>query len=475
MRTVHKSEEDSYLVVRPDRSKCVNGSKCKGVTAKTVHGESFGFPLDAFHEGECVLCVRAAVSRRWYEILFRNEFPDRPIHPWIVQGYDPGRLMGPVVEGTYVGVVGPFPRYDETILRLVEDGFEQICMDPKTIPGFGFRDDRPVGARPLGFGRMYGTQFALVFAGFVSRSANDLPPLASFYKRCVSGTRTPSSNAAWFVETKRVLSTWLESVVGTNGPTDAKSVITLVRDHAAFLVSKDSPELLEAVRRRFPEWDEFVSRVREEAREVRAGRVPKTFASSPKPAETPRIEGRSSSLIFDDVVPRDSPFDWYVCSRCHDFKSIRGGGGCVRTCVDLETNEPRCKRKRSAGKNPTSSDCYGPVEAWSFDSNVVHEIGGSVWTACALCRNSIAPFSWSAIVSREPRCDACVSIVPSRTSECDACGKPVPDDGFEISTFDRGPIRYCRKHTYVSLKRESNVWSYEMLSRRVLTKRSRRS
>jgi hypothetical protein len=124
METVTKAHEDAFLI-SSRIVKCASESQCKGVTARTVHGRSFGKPLDAFvtpagiQMRECVLCIRARVSKTYYEVLHSALFPSEPIHPYVVavdaeNEYDAALCIGPLdvtavcAQSAFVGVVGPF-------------------------------------------------------------------------------------------------------------------------------------------------------------------------------------------------------------------------------------------------------------------------------------------------------------------------------------------------------------------------------
>lgn len=295
MDIVPKAWEDMHMYCAEDEdTPCANGNTCKGRTARTVHGRALGKTLRVFKlpSGRvfdtCVLCIRAAVSARWYEVLYVDECPTDPIHEWgveadVPEGYDSALCIGPLTEHRYVGVVAPFMRYDETTLRVndEETGFIQMCVEYRTIPRL-LRHNERVGARPLGFHWLWRTTSAMLYAGFVSYvpATTKLPGVVSeVYNRCVP--RSHYSHSKWDEAVAKVSASWLDGVIKASAlglyphcrvryavmtETDeawvSKRVLHFVREHISFLVERDSPELYAAVIRAYPGWPQFVAEVR---------------------------------------------------------------------------------------------------------------------------------------------------------------------------------------------------------------------
>ncbi len=287
METVSKAYEDEFMLIKAGGPLCANAEKCKGHTARTVHGRALGKTLRAFRlpSGRefptCVLCVRASVSARWYEVLFTEECPLSPIHDWAVEvdesdEYDSATCIGPLGGHRYVGVQAAFPRYDETTLLVVPDGFVQIGVDYRTIPRL-LRANERVGARPLGFHWLWRTTYALLYAGFVSKTEGPVPGhVAEIYAKCVS--RSHYGNAKWDAAVSKV-QRWIDGVVrasalgiyphcrvkyaDSNDEWTYKHVQLFVMEHVTFLIERDSPELGEAVRRAYPNWAHIEADVRE--------------------------------------------------------------------------------------------------------------------------------------------------------------------------------------------------------------------
>lgn len=303
MEFVSKSWEDAWLAPRrpPLTPPCARGNQCKGVTARTVHGRALGKTLDAFQLpsgrlfAECLLCLRARATERWYEALWRDELPAEPVHEWAVRVDEPGEYDAAACIGPsesrprpkkckYVGVVAPFPRYDETTLLVRDGGFAQLGVDYVAVPRLLRPNDR-IGARPLGFHHLFRTTFALVHAGYVSRPPlEELHPdmiVARLYQKCLPRSHYGSSSHAW-IEAAGGAKSWIDGVVRASAlglyphckvrPVDpnpegggewpTKHVVFFVREHITFLVERDSPELYAAVCRAYPSWPAFEADVR---------------------------------------------------------------------------------------------------------------------------------------------------------------------------------------------------------------------
>lgn len=355
--------------------------------------------------------------------------PREPIHEWCVEvdkleAYDSALCIGPMKPHSYVGVVAPFMRYDETTLRVLPDGFEQLCVDYKEIPRLLQKNER-VGARPLGFHHLWRTQSALLYAGYVHRVRDStVPGVADVYRKCVPYTH--HAKEKW---DEGKLDGWLEGVVRasacglyphckvrfaeSSAQWTTKHIMFFVREHASFLIEKDSPELYNAVVRAFPTWPRFVHEIRDMCDYIRKSdastkriytkirlenkeswgafiraRYPELTvpAFSTHLSEFKRIyetEGetaldwmRSLALqdgddvcraaaweawkdrfdvreIRDPVNRTSEPIYWYMCSKCGVFKSVTTKwGGCRDVCLDLRTMKARCHKKRGAGRKP---------------------------------------------------------------------------------------------------------------------------
>lgn len=503
METVTKAHEDAFLRCVPGRTKCASDKRCKGVTARTVHNQSFGSPLDAFvlpsgnALSECVLCIRARVSKEYYHTLYTKSFPTQPIHPYVVQvdteeAYDAALCIGPLdMEPTseraeFVGVVGPFLRYDETCLRVVDDGFEQLHMDFKRAR-FGDAYLR-VGARPLGFYDLYRTQSALLLAGFVCDvPKRDGMPIVSVYTKCLPHANVSSVSVGvfdnlsihrWLAGIRRIGSLGLyphcESF-GQNVDRDAKTLFLLMREHVTFLIERDSPELYEAVVRAHPTWPEFVKHTREACDQLRStNELPRSALS----AFTKHTAGVPvSHPPFTSCAISGEPLEWYVCTKCGKFKSDMQRGGCVDVCVDLETGVVLCYKKRPVGRKPLRTmleanpdqttferaGCFGVVQKIEFGNRIV-DINGVARAACVKCRQAHVPIDWQRIVGGL-LCDAC--NVRDDKIKCEVCGVKCGKDGFSIRAFKTNEterdVWFCRAHTSHRLKQHAEVWSYELL------------
>lgn len=451
MEIVPKAWEDAHLTVASEgESPCANADACKGKTARTVHGHALNKTLRAFklpsgrEFNTCVLCIRAAVSARWYEVLYADECPVDPIHEWGVEadvpgGYDSALCIGPLTEHRYVGVVAPFMRYDETTLLVnaSHTGFVQLCVDYQTIPRLLGPNER-VGARPLGYHWMWRTTSALLYAGFVSYVPVNakLPGLVSeVYCRCVP--RSHYSHSKWELAMANLKNEWLDGVVRASAlgiyphcrvryatvldtdeaPWTAKHILHFVREHMAFLVERDSPELYAAVVRAYPGWPQFVAEVnatcdalrrssdRTIGKRVHAVKrlddpmmwtrfVRKHVTEPPRPSFVPQPLLEEMKKVYyagDDAVSWMSsltmsdasalyaaagwdgwkdrfstrkivtegnatpgPVWWYMCAKCGVFKSVTSKwGGCNDVCFDLDTMKVRCHKKRGVGRKPT--------------------------------------------------------------------------------------------------------------------------
>lgn len=289
METVTKAWEDSFLFCSITQKECTNGLRCKGHTARTVHGRSLGRALGCFAlpSGRsfdfCLLCIRASVSAKWYEVLYTHEMPQEPIHAWTVEvdkegEYDAAVCIGPLQCHQYVGVVGAFPRYDETTLLVCSQGFTQVGMDFRMIPRL-LKPNERVGARPLGFHWLWRTTYALLYAGYICRTSDTQFPghVAEIFSKCIP--RSQYGNTKW--DTSNVQK-WVDGVVKasalgiyphckvryaaldiTDDEWTPKHVLFFLREHITFLIEKDSPELRDAVIRAYPQWPTFEASVRE--------------------------------------------------------------------------------------------------------------------------------------------------------------------------------------------------------------------
>lgn len=433
-------EEAAMREPGPADRACVRGPQCKGVTAQTWTGP-LGRPLRAFALpsgrvfDECVLCIRARVSARWYEVLRTSEMPAEPIHPWCVRvdvpgEYDAALCIGPVAcAGAYVGVVAPFPRYDETALALVPGGFAQVHCDYREIPRLCGRSVR-VGARPLGFAGLWRAQIALVYAGLVHHVSRerDVPSgVCDVLRRCV--LRMYHGRGALEAERAAGASAWLDSVIRASAegvyahctarcavvPSstqwEPRDVIFFVREHATFLVERDSPELYAAVCAAHPTWPTYVAEVRKVCDEIRVAVVGRRVGIKARLLELPsfrrfaretfdeprddeedeggvvaldemkaeyaragaaRAQAFAHSLLSADAratiraaaregwrdrfaksaLPFEgAPIVWYVCSSCGEFKSVTSRwGGCEHVAYDIERGVVRCHKTDNSGR-----------------------------------------------------------------------------------------------------------------------------
>lgn len=294
METVSKAWEDGFLLLDPARAACASALQCKGHTARTVHGQRLGAALPAFALpsgrafDRCLLCLRAAVSARWYEVLYTEEAPPGPIHEWAVRAdeegeYDAAACIGPLLEPRYVGVAGAFPRYDETTLLVTPRGFEQLGVDFRVVPRL-LRPNERVGARPLGFHWLWRTTYALLYAGYVCRAPETGLPghVAEIYGKCLP--RSHYGNTKWDAAAVRA---WVDGVVRASAlglyphcrvryaaldqgeEWAPKQVLFFIREHITFLIERDSPELRAAVARAYPAWPKFEADVRETCDAIR--------------------------------------------------------------------------------------------------------------------------------------------------------------------------------------------------------------
>lgn len=461
MECISKRWEDGFMTMTPPvpSTPCDRANTCKGVTARTVHDKGFGRTLLAFvtpagrRFDACVLCLRADAAERWYRALYDESFPPNPIHDWIVRvdhpgEYDAAVCMGPIdcdpraTKSPYVGIAGPFPRYDETTLLVVESGFRQLGVEWAQIPRL-LRGPQRVGARPLGFHNLWRTNFAVLHAGFVCRVKQKLGiVVVEMFAKCLPKVHGSGSPAKWDRAAARV-EAWLSGIVlaGASGlyphceshPNPPilvwsnKQVLYFLKEHISFLIQRDSPELGRAVRRMYPDWDEFVSETRLTCETLRKmghtgkrlptpnryqpvlcwnARMRSTFQPAPV-SHSPHLAAMKAAHSFDgggiafiETVPApDRPqlklaaaydawmdrlgsreivvqsnmterLEWYVCSECGHFKSDTKCGGCERVCYDFETQTVRCHKKRGVGRKPARTWLQTHPTATSYETTV---------------------------------------------------------------------------------------------------------
>jgi hypothetical protein len=529
MERVSKSWEDDFLLLDAPTAPCINQLSCKGHTARTVHGRSLGHTLKSFRLpsgrafARCLLCLRAETSQKWYDALWSKDAPPSPIHDWAVEvdkadQYDSACCIGPAGDDAYVGVQGPFPRYDETVLLVLpEKGFRQLCVHYAEIPRL-LKPSERAGARPLGWHDLFRTQFALIFAGYTlsytPRVREKTMPLAALYARCVPGTNVAAAvGAKWLLDAKRDLANWLPAVLEasvkglyphclerTQEPVDhenfnARAVTLCVREHMSFLVERDSPELQNAVRRAFPVWDAFVDEVRASCDAMR-----KSLWKSQVPLLAAKKRGAIKThdeiVLFQyrDLVcgePLAEPVYWYVCTTCGEFKFDTARGGCKNVCVDLDTGEVHCYKKRAVGRRPTLKalqkdpeqefvqqwGCFGPVRGLWFGERLVL-VRGVAHFPCVRCSKTSVCLDWRGI-SRGLVCEQCCR--PQESWACEVCGVKCAEDGFHIQAFCAAKglraVYFCKNHLKHRLKLHAEVWSYDLLmeaASEVVTQKRRR-
>lgn len=568
MEFVSKSWEDSSLLIGFSSEECINGTDCKGVTARTVHLAAFGRPLNAYTlpSGRkfpfCLLCLRAETSKVWYEVLYRGSFPEKPIHEWAVRVDEPGEYDAAVCIGPpdvspiskkskYCGVVAPFPRYDETILLVVPNGFKQIGVDYVTIPRLLTCPTR-CGARPLGFYDLYRTQFALIHAGYVcavNKDGLDRLPVAETFARCLPKNHYAASNSKWYETAGHSLEMWMKGIKRTGAlglyphckvklisydestMWDTKHIIFFVREHVTFLIERDSKELRDAVIRAYPEWPKFETDVRTICDSLREKGIdtkkivlgikfqePVSLLSACRSAnfdclpfenrsvvsemlvkhEIQRIntiKSISSMMVSDADIARSAlfyyavqdkfkttpivvdknrtpnPIEWYVCSCCGEFKSDTKRDGCLNVCLDLDTNEIKCHKRKTSGKKPIKGDaksfevfqCEGIVFPIPFGVNIVN-IDFYAFVACSRCQRSCIPHDWIRTIYGYT-CDECRAV--KTVSECEVCGVRCTKEGFKIRTFVSGAgakdVWFCRSHARQRLKTHAEIWNYDLM------------
>jgi hypothetical protein len=512
MERVSKSWEDAQLRVNRGAPTCARAAECKGVTARTVHGAGFGRALEAFSLpsgrafGECLLCLRAGASARWYEALFTRAAPAEPVHAWCVRvgragEYDEAQCLGPCdedaeAESAYVGAQGPFPRYDETTLLVREWGFEQVYVHSARVPRLT-GPSRRVGARPLGWHEAYRTQWALVLGGYVCEESRAREvALAALYARCSPSAKCPTGEAAWFhALVGRGLQGWLRGVQRLSwageyphaahrcdsapGEMDAFQQTMCVREHVTFLVERDSRELGAAVRRVWPDWDEYVREVRLGCDAMRASgwalrkvKIKTRARAAPGPARS-LFEYRELRV---NVSAED--MEWYVCTSCGKFKSDTKRGGCLDVCIDLETGSVHCFKKRAVGRKPMQlaveraeldslerAGCFGLVRAISFGRRLVL-VNGVGYGVCSRCESDRVCLNWSSLMGTWS-CAACASASAEAARSCEMCGSKCGKQEFKIRAFEKESgardVWFCKAHARHRLRAHAEVWSYDLL------------
>lgn len=551
MERVSKAWEDDFLLIDGSTSdRCVNEDRCKGVTARTVHGKGFHRPLRPFRLpsgksfDECILCIRARVAETWYRILYEDRSPNRPIHEWIVRvdepdEYDAACCVGPMRSPhAYVGVLGPFPRYDETTLLVVpERGFKQICVEYKEIPRLLRRNER-VGARPLGFHGLWRTTHALIYAGYVSRAQPSHPCAAveDAYRKCAP--HATCTNAAWTSMFQRcdkwIRSVALASELGmyphcvkssscASSNRSVKQLVAFLREHITFLIEKDSQELLNAVRRVYPKWDEYVSSVRSACDAIRGLHKRKreetsvmqisrrdswthlTRDAAPAPLfpyfssasllpcklayengcayDVPEDLKRAAAwdawsdrFVAKPLLARSDPVWFYMCFSCGDFKSVPDGG-CRDVKLDMLDMKMKCYKKRTLGRRPTlvrikenqetmvrDKSCHGYIIKRPFGTHVVH-VDFNAFVLCESCKNVVVPLNVQNISRTEIRCANCSKQTEEYT--CEICGASVARDAFNVRAFNDSVglrvVRFCRAHAKPKASAHAEIWCLPLL------------
>lgn len=293
METISYEYEQSYIrTPHAGELPCLSGSQCVGCTFCSYEGKRLGrcltefvTPLGKSFDHQCVLCIRKNVTSAFYNILYEHELPQTSIiHPYMVEvdnanGYNADSCLfpptcGPNDEFRFVGLVGPFPRFNELSLCVENGTIVQRNVRYRTMPTL-LKAKKRYGARRVDF--FFDTTSAVILAGYIcnvnpSKTTIDV---VDIFKRCVPKRNNQKLCMAKYDQNK-VIMQWLEELFfnTTRGVYPyCKRVKTLhdeiqetlltycVQEFIVFTISCDT--LLElAVRRKFPEWDSFKTYVR---------------------------------------------------------------------------------------------------------------------------------------------------------------------------------------------------------------------
>lgn len=277
---------------------CMYGVNCLGKTFVSYEQLCFGrvlprfvTPNNASFGDRCVLCLRRDVTREYYRVLYDNETPQCTIiHPYTVyvdakDQYDADSCLFPPTwesraTSRFIGVIGPFPRFDSMTLVVKPDRIEQRAVKYNILPTI-LHKSRRQGARRIDF--FYNISSALILAGFVCEvniDSNDIEvinalrdsiPRRNNHKIVLQQFKDEKTQE-WLMElVDFTYSTAYPHVSSVSRAPDLNELTLCVQEHVVFLVEHD--ELMsEAVHRRFPKWMEFANFVKSQCNALRSGR-----------------------------------------------------------------------------------------------------------------------------------------------------------------------------------------------------------
>ena len=290
--------EESYMRrFGAGESPCINSKKCIGCEFVDIYGNransifpEFKTPLGHTYMGRCVLCIRRDVTRQFYLTLYDADTPQTSIiHPYIVKIDEPDQYDGdcclfpPTCDSDgktrFVGLVGPYPRFDAITLQVDGDKIKQCGVRYKVLPTL-IKPFIRQGARRINF--FYNTTAAIILAGYICEvSASINIDVVDIYKKCISKRNNQRLDLEEYKD--KTTKKWLNELnqfmfldyydLKQPGivPPHLDELTIAVQEHVVYLASKDQL-LQEAILRKFPQWNNFVEYIKEAANNIRRGK-----------------------------------------------------------------------------------------------------------------------------------------------------------------------------------------------------------